>query len=219
MFVQNGVGCVHARGSDLCDQVSLTNRTHHQVEAQMSDPANERPTELLIREWIDKLAIREVLERYMRYNDDRASTRMVELLDENVVFQVVGRRYVGRESVLALFNSPSGPNPPEWHEPGQLLVQPGSVHIAANPIIELEGDTARSELDFMVAHRDHQGHTKISLIGRYRDHLRKLNDGRWVITRRVGVSVARPGEERTDAEWQRLIARMPESERVGYHSG
>jgi hypothetical protein len=35
-------------------------------------------------------------------------------------------------------------------------------------------------------------------------------DGRWVITNRTAVSVARPGEERTDAEWRRVLARMPE---------
>jgi len=53
-------------------------------------------------------------------------------------------------------------------------------------------------------------HLVTALIGRYQDRLRRRRDGRWVITNRTPVSVARPGEERTDAGWQRVFARMPE---------
>src|SRR5436309_2643943 len=42
-------------------------------------------------EWDDKLAIRELLERYMRYNDDGALDRLVALFDEDALFQVAGR--------------------------------------------------------------------------------------------------------------------------------
>ena len=69
---------------------------------------------------------------------------------------------------------------------------------------------ATSELDFHVIRRNEEGRAVTMLVGRYRDRLRRQSDGRWVITNRTAVSVARPGEEGTDAEWQRAIQRMPD---------
>jgi hypothetical protein len=165
------------------------------------------------REWIDKLEIRELLERYMRYNDDRAADKLVELLDDDIRFQIVGKVYAGREEVRQLFST-AGPNPPHWTEPGELLKQPGSVHVSSNPIIEIDGDTATAETDFLVINRDERGHAYSALVGRYRDRLRRREDGRWVISTRTGVSVGRPGQERTDSEWQRALAAMPEDQRA-----
>jgi ketosteroid isomerase-like protein len=164
---------------------------------------------------LDKLAIREVLERYMRYNDDRAADRIAELFDEDAIFQVMGKLIVGREAIRTFFGG-GNDQPKPWTEPGELLKQPPSIHVSANPVID--GDTATSELDFLVVGRDDSGHARSTLVGRYRDHLRRLDDGRWVITSRIGVSVARPGDERTDNEWQRLLAAIPESERGGFLS-
>ena len=169
------------------------------------------------REWIDKLEIRELLERYMRYNDDRAADKLVELLDDDVRFQVVGKVHAGREEVRKLF-SMADPNPPPWTQPGELLKQPGSVHISSNPIIEVDGDTATAETDFLVVNRVEHGRAFSSLVGRYRDRLRRRPDGRWVITTRTGVSVARPGQERTDSEWQRALASMPEDQRAKFRT-
>jgi hypothetical protein len=138
--------------------------------------------------WIDKLEIRELLERYMRYNDDRAADQLLELLDEDIRFQVVGNVYAGREEVRQLFSTADS-DPPSWTEPGELLKQPGSVHISSNPIIEVDGDDATAETDFLVINRDESGRAFSSLVGRYRDRLRRRDDGRWVITTRTGVSV------------------------------
>jgi hypothetical protein len=80
-------------------------------------------------------------------------------------------------------------------------------------VIDVDGDSATSELDFQVVRRDAEGQAVTALIGRYRDRLRRRADGRWVITNRTAVSVARPGEERSDAEWQRVFAHMPEETR------
>lgn len=162
---------------------------------------------------LDKLAIREVLERYMRYNDDRAADRIVELFDEDAVFQVMGRLVVGREAIHAMFRGDADADPKPWTEQGELLKQPGSLHLCANPVIDIDGDTATSELDFHVVSRNDEGRARTSLIGRYRDRLRRLDDGRWVITHRVGVSVARPGEAGTSPEWDRALAPLSEEER------
>ena len=140
----------------------------------------------------------------MRHNDDRAADRLVELLDEDVQFQVMGRVYNGREAVRELISSDPS-DPPSWTEPGALLRQPGSTQVASNPIIEIVGDSATAETDFVVLRLDDNGRANVTLLGRYRDHLRRREDGKWVITTRTAVSVARPGDEGSDAEWQRAL--------------
>jgi len=175
----------------------------------MSDPLAADPTLL------DKLAIREVLERYMRFNDDRAADRIAELFDENAVFQVVGQLVVGRDAIRDFFGG-ADEQPKPWTEPGELLKQPPSVHISANPVIDVDGDTATSELDFLVVGRGEDGRARTKLVGRYRDRLRRCDDGRWLITSRVGVSVARPGDARTDNEWQQVFTRLTEEERARF---
>jgi ketosteroid isomerase-like protein len=164
-------------------------------------------------EWVDKLAIRELLERYMRYNDDRAADRIADLFDEDAVFQVVGKVVEGRTAIRQFFAAPEIADPAPWTDPGELLKQPGSLHLCANPVIDVDGDLATSELDFQVVRRDEEGRAVTALIGRYRDRLRRREDGRWVITNRTAVSVARPGEEGSDAGWQQVFARMSEETR------
>lgn len=166
-----------------------------------------------LRSWLDKLAIREVLERYMRFNDDLAADRIAELFHEDARFQVMGRVRSGRDAIRAMFERDRA-NRPAWTEPGELFKQPASVHLSSNPVIDVRGDAATAETDFLVVGRDEDGRARPMLVGRYRDELRRLDDGRWVIYTRTGVSVARPGDEGTDAEWARALSRMPEDERA-----
>ena len=58
----------------------------------------------------------------------------------------------GKEELRALF-SIGEPDPPHWTEPGQLLKQPASVHVQSNPVIDVDGDTATAESDFLVMKR------------------------------------------------------------------
>ena len=60
------------------------------------------------------------------------------------------------------------------------------------------------------------GRARITLMARYRDRLRRGDDGRWVITNRTGVSIARPGEAGTDTEWSRALDRMPDEMRARF---
>jgi hypothetical protein len=167
-------------------------------------------------DWVAKLEIRELLEQFMRFVDDADGTRLVELFDQDAVLQLSGTVYSGREELAALFSASEAPERLRWTEPGELLKQPGSLHISSNPLIEVDGNSAQAETDFFVIKRDETGRARISLAGRYRDRLSRNEDGRWVITNRTGVSVARPGDEGTDAEWQRALARMPEDTRAKF---
>ncbi len=166
-------------------------------------------------EWLDKLEIREVIERSMRCIDDRAGQQLAALFDEDAVLQLAGTVFSGREAIRTMFPPP---DPPHWTEPGQLLKQPAVAHRGSNPIIEIDGDTATAETDLLVLERDEEGRARITLVARYRDRLRRGDNGRWVITNRTGVSIARPGEAGTDAEWSRALARMPDEMRARFRT-
>jgi hypothetical protein len=165
--------------------------------------------------WVDKLAIREVVERSMRYIDDRAGDRLAELFDGDAVLQLAGTVFAGREAIRAMFGTPEHS---PWTAPGELLKQPASVHRGSNPIIDVEGDTATAETDLLVLERDEAGRAKITLVARYRDRLRRTQGHHWLITNRTGVSVARPSEAGTDAEWARAFERMPAATRAVFRT-
>jgi hypothetical protein len=171
-------------------------------------------------DWFDKLAIRETLERYMRYNDDGALDRIMSLFDPDASLQVVGRVLHGHDEIRAFYaeGGQFADAKPRWSDPGQLLVQPRSMHLGGNPVIDVDGDAATAESEFVVLRRDAEGHAVIALVGRYRDQLRKNEAGGWVFVRRTGVSLAREGEAGTDREWRRAIERMDPDERRKLHT-
>ena len=78
----------------------------------------------------------------------------------------------------------------------------------------MDGDAATAETDMVTLIRDENGRARITLVARYRDRFRRAQGGRWLITNRTGVSIARPGEEGTDAEWARALAAMPDDVRA-----
>jgi hypothetical protein len=154
--------------------------------------------------WVDKLEIRELIERCMRYLDDEAGGRIAELFAEDGVLQVAGTVFTGRESIRKMFGHP---DPPQWSEPGELLKQPSTAHWSSNPVVNIDGESATAETDMLVVKRDETGRARITLLARYRDRLRRSDTG-WVIVNRTGVSIARPGEEGTDTEWARALEGM-----------
>ncbi len=160
-------------------------------------------------QWRDKLAIREVIEQYMRWNDDGDFASIVGVFTEDATFQFFGRVLAGRDAISEFFAGVFPAPPTHWTEGGSLFVQPRSIHISSNPIINVTGDTATAETDFEVVQRNGDGRAEVTLIGRYRDRFeRDSGTGKWLIECRTGVSVARPGEEGTDAEWHRAIEKM-----------
>ena len=161
--------------------------------------------------WSDKLAIRELTERYMRYNDDADLDRIIELFEPDAAYQVMGRVLIGHQQIREFLASAGFVEGRQaWTDPDQLLRQPRSSHLSSNPIIDIDGNSAIAESDFQVVRRDGDGRARIMLVGRYRDRLRKSQDGRWRISTRTGVSVARPGEEHTDIEWRRARESNPD---------
>jgi 3-phenylpropionate/cinnamic acid dioxygenase small subunit len=60
-----------------------------------------------------------------------------------------------------------------------------SFHIVSNPIIQLDGDRATSEVMWTVVNRDKEDRATVSMLGRHRDQLTRER-GRWQFLRREG---------------------------------
>jgi uncharacterized protein (TIGR02246 family) len=60
-----------------------------------------------------------------------------------------------------------------------------SFHIISSPQVQLEGDTATSQVMWSVVNRDDAGGATLAMIGRHRDDLVREN-GRWKFARRRG---------------------------------
>jgi hypothetical protein len=163
-------------------------------------------------QWTDKLEIRELIERSMRFADDAAGARIAELFTDDGVLQLAGTVFAGRLELREMFGHP---DPPSWTEPGELLKQPAASHWSSNPIIDVDGDKATAETDMLVVKRDENGTARITLIARYRDRFSRTESG-WLIANRTGVSIARHGEAGTDSEWVRALDRMPEHKRAKF---
>jgi len=163
--------------------------------------------------WIDKLEIRELIETSMRHLDDERGDRFAECFEEDGAMQLSGTVFAGRDALRGLWEKSDWPH---WTEDGQLLVQHGSAHLAHNPVIDVDGDTAAAETDMTVLTRGDDGKFTVTLVARYRDRLRRGTDGRWRIVTRTGVSLARPGQAHTDAEWARALAKMPDETRAKF---
>ena len=147
-------------------------------------------------QWEDKLAIRETLERYMRYNDDGALDRLVALFAEDAVLQVMGRVLRGHEQIRAFLGAGGVfvDGRPQWTDPGQLLLAaaartstptPSSTSTAA-PDRETDFAVLQQRGDGSCACRPGTGGTAVSS---------EDADGQWVfVDFSEGVSLARPGE-------------------------
>ncbi len=140
--------------------------------------------------WLDKLAIREVLERFMRCDDDRAMDQLMGLFDEAAVFQAGDGEHVGQDAIRAFIARSQRPDPPHWTAPGELRRQPTTAHLCVNPLIEVDGDLATAESDFVVFMADESARPFPAYVGRFRDRLRRVESGRWVITNRTSVTLA-----------------------------
>jgi len=127
----------------------------------------------------DEWAIGRVLARYCRFLDDQRYDDVVALFAPEGVLDSMGTRAEGREAIRAFF-------PEDRPTEGR----PTSAHVLSNPVIDVDGDTARAESDWVMIQRDETGATGIVLAGRYRDELVRI-DGEWLFSNRTPIALAR----------------------------
>ena len=114
----------------------------------------------------DELAIRRLLADYCHLLDDGRFDEWIALFDEDVVFVVMGNRLRGRDDVRSFI------------EPTQQEDARGR-HMLGEPVIEVDGDTARVATDYVFVSR---ANTILST-GRYLDVMRRAPD-RWCFASR-----------------------------------
>lgn len=142
----------------------------------------------------EEYAVRRVLERYMRCNDDGDLDGMLSLFAQDAVYRVLGREMEGHHAIAAFLLELGFTSSTErWTDPGQENRQPRSMHLISNPVIGVDGDTAVAESDFVTLRRNAAGDAELGLVGRYRDRLRKCADGEWRFAERGGVALQRDG--------------------------
>ena len=114
----------------------------------------------------DESAIRRLLADYCHLLDDGRFDEWIALFDEDVVFVVMGNRLRGRDDVRSFI------------EPTQQEDARGR-HMLGEPVIEVDGDTARVATDYVFVSRTNT----ILSTGRYLDVMRRAPD-RWCFASR-----------------------------------
>jgi 3-phenylpropionate/cinnamic acid dioxygenase small subunit len=117
----------------------------------------------------DHDSIRDLLARHAQLTDDGRPDERVMLYTEDGAFQIGEQRSAGHQELRATFASSAS----------------GSKHITSNTIIELDGDLARVQTDFVVFKASSEGIATLAT-GRYHDQMVK-QEGRWRFAERILV--------------------------------
>jgi 3-phenylpropionate/cinnamic acid dioxygenase small subunit len=132
----------------------------------------------------DEEDIRGVLVRYCHYCDEGRFDEWGELFTDDATFTVLGETHQGRETITA------------WIAAAQ---PPGlrGRHMLSQPLIEIDGDTARCWTDYAFVGREGSGLT-VTSAGRYHDTLVR-NGGTWRFASREIVFMGdEPGNQPAD---------------------
>jgi len=143
-------------------------------------------TEERLRRLEDQLEIQRLVNEYGRLLDQRNFVAFAQLFAED------------GEILLGPLARATGPTEIQRAMEAAVPGEPGDdIHIIGTPMIELDGDTATSEVMWTVLRRGPDGSPLLSMVGRHRDTLVR-NGNQWRIKRRRGFvdipSVLPPGE-------------------------
>lgn len=122
----------------------------------------------------DLIAIQQLFNRYGNYLDAGEFDKYAELFAEDGELKLgpMGR-VTGRAAIAEMMSK-------------QLSASIGqSYHIISNPVIDLDGDTATSEVMWSVIYRGDGEKPVLGMIGRHRDELQRTADG-WKFKVRAG---------------------------------
>jgi len=121
----------------------------------------------------DADALRNLLQRYARAADDYDIEALAAIFHPDAV--IIGARgELGLEGWLEGMRAPR--------------TFPQSMHVLGDPLIELDGDTARLDTYAVVYQLGGEGQDDMTLGIRYLDDLERAGDG-WVIRRRTATTL------------------------------
>jgi ketosteroid isomerase-like protein len=133
---------------------------------------------------LEELTVARTLHRYCRALDDARYDAVVSLFTTDCVFETMGQVLEGRAAVRAFF--PEAPPAPS--------IRPAVQHVLTNVLVEIDGNEASAESDWVMIDRADGGDCRIALAGRYRDRLRRVDDT-WLIAHRIAVALRRSGAD------------------------
>lgn len=117
----------------------------------------------------DEEGIRRTLALYCQLCDDGRFDEWAQLYTEDAVFRVMGQVHVGPAAIKAFIAEAQ----PEGRR---------GKHVAVNPLIEADGDTARAWTDYIWVGPG-EGQFPVTSAGRYHDRLVRRN-GAWLFAER-----------------------------------
>jgi len=130
----------------------------------------------------DERAVARVLATYTRCLDDGRSQELAELFTEDGVLRAMNQEVSGRSAIEAFIASRM-----ELRADGR----PSSMHVLSNCLIDVDGDEATAESDWVYLRREGEG-VQVALAGRYRDRLARNSQGVWRIVEKEASALSRP---------------------------
>jgi len=118
----------------------------------------------------DERAIRRLMARYCHTVDDGAWAEVAVLWADDAELALRGETAIGPAAIVKLIASRQTP-------------ELRGLHVIANAIIEVEGDSARAVSDFFFMRREGGPDPLVKFIGRYLDRFVRATDG-WRFRRR-----------------------------------
>jgi ketosteroid isomerase-like protein len=118
----------------------------------------------------DECAIRRLMAHYCHLVDDGAFDELLQLWADDAQLVLRGETATGPAAIAAVI---SGLQTPERR----------GIHVGANAIIDVEGDTARALSDFVFMRREGTPDPIVKFVGRYADQFVRTREG-WRFRRR-----------------------------------
>ena len=118
----------------------------------------------------DECAIRRLMAHYCHLVDDGAFDELLQLWADDAQLVLRGETATGPAAIVAVI---SGLQTPERR----------GIHVGANAIIDVEGDTARALSDFVFMRREGTPDPIVKFVGRYADQFVRTREG-WRFRRR-----------------------------------
>jgi hypothetical protein len=117
----------------------------------------------------DALSILATVAEYCHALDERGGQGVGDLFTENARFTMMGQSFDGRAAITARLSRQEGA---------------GLIHLAANPVVTVSGDTAAGTVDHLLLRQSGDGTLSLFAVGRWVDRYVRGRT-RWLLAERA----------------------------------